>query len=362
MTAPRLTLDITPMLDSEWTGIPVFTRRLVQALEGSGRVRLDFAARLSRVPAEAVQEAIRLGTGTYLREAWERTPMGDAAPLDPGVPLLYTSVKQAGGVAAREASTIHDISTLVMPETHLPENVAFHLGPLREQLRTDEVVFCCSEATRSALVATFPWVGSKAWLVPQYVDWPDSFEMFERNLPPLALGRYAVVIGTIEPRKNLGLLLAALDHPAVARSGIHFVVVGRRGWLAEDALARLTPQTRGRISFTGFVSEFVKWRLLRHAEFLVFPSIYEGFGIPALEALSLGKPVLASMTSAFPEVIGDAGVYFDPLSPEDFAGGLKEIAEPKRLAELAPKALAQAAQFDAPRMAAPILDWLGANT
>jgi glycosyltransferase involved in cell wall biosynthesis len=269
-------------------------------------------------------------------------------------------VKQAGGAARREASTIHDISTLVMPETHVQENVAFHLDALREQLRTDEVVFCCSDATRAALVATFPWVGPKARLVPQYVDWPDSFELLERNLPPLALGRYAVVIGTIEPRKNLGLLLAALDNPAVARAGIHFVVIGRRGWLADEALARLSPQTQSRISFTGFVSEFVKWRLLRHAEFLVFPSIYEGFGIPALEAMSLGKPVLASMTSAFPEVIGDAGVYFDPLSVEEFAAGLKEIADPKRLADLAPKALAQAAQFDAPRMAAPVLDWLGA--
>ena len=360
MTAPRLTLDITPMLDSEWTGIPVFTRRLVQALDASGRVQLDFAVRLSRIPADAVREAIRLGTGTYLRTLWERTPPGDAEPIDPGVPLLYTSVKQAGGAARREASTIHDISTLVMPETHVQANVAFHLDALRDQLRTDEVVFCCSDATRAALVATFPWVAPKAWLVPQYVDWPESFELLERNLPPLALGRYAVVIGTIEPRKNLGLLLAALDNPAVARAGIHFVVIGRRGWLADEALARLSPQTQSRISFTGFVSEFVKWRLLRHAEFLVFPSIYEGFGIPALEAMSLGKPVLASMTSAFPEVIRDAGVYFDPLSVEEFAAGLKEIADPKRLADLTPKALAQAAQFDAPRMAAPILDWLGA--
>jgi glycosyltransferase involved in cell wall biosynthesis len=311
------------------------------------------------VPAGAVHEAIRLGTGTYLRDLWERTPPGEAEPLDPGVPLLYTSVKPAGGIARREASTIHDITTLVMPETHVPQNVEFHLGPLREQLLTDEVVFCCSEATRAALVATFPWAGPKARLVPQYVDWPAGYDLHDHNLPPVALGRYAVVIGTIEPRKNLGLLLAALDHPAVARSGIRFIVLGRRGWLADEALARLAPQTQSRISFAGFVSEFVKWRLLRHAEFLVFPSIYEGFGIPALEAMSLGKPVLASMTSAFPEVIGDAGVYFDPLSVEDFAVGLRDIADPQRLADLAPKALAQAAQFDAARMAAPILDWLG---
>ncbi|WP_270937738.1 glycosyltransferase family 4 protein [Falsiroseomonas oryzae] len=355
---PRLTLDIAPLLESQWTGIPVFTRRLVQALEASGRVRLDFAVRLNRVPEEAVRQAIGQGSGTLLRTGLDGPGAEEPTPVDGAVPLLYPSVKQAFRVAQREASTIHDISTLVMPETHAEANVDFHLGPLREQLLSDEAVFCCSEATRSALVATFPWVRPKARLVTQYVDWPAEFELYERNLPPVALGRYAVVVGTIEPRKNLGLLLRALEHPALARSGIHFVVIGRRGWLADQALAGLGPEARDRVTFTGFVSEFVKYRLLKHAAFMVFPSVYEGFGIPAVEAMSLGKPVLAAMTSAFPEVIGEAGVYFDPFSVEEFVAGLREIAEPKRLAELSPKALAQAATFGPERMAAPVLDWL----
>lgn len=358
-SAPRLALDIAPLLETQWTGIPVFTRRLVQALDATGRVRLEFCARLSRVPEEAVRRALRQGTGTYLRDLFERSAFEDAAPADPAVPLLYTSVKAAAGAAAREASTIHDISTLVMPETHAAANVDFHLDPLREQLQSDETVFCCSEATRAALTATFPWVAPKARVIHQFVDWPAEFALYDRNLPPVALGRYAVVIGTIEPRKNLGLLLRALEHRALARSGIHFVVIGRRGWLADQALGRLTPEARARVTFTGFVSEFVKYRLLRHAEFMVFPSVYEGFGIPALEAMSLGKPVLASRSSAFPEVIGEAGAYFDPFSVEEFAAALQEIAQPNRLAELAPKALAQAAAFHPARMAAPVLDWLG---
>lgn len=357
---PRLAIDVAPLLETQWTGIPVFTRRLVQALERTGRVRLDFQARLNRLPAEAVQRAIRAGTGAFLRDLQDRTAFDATAMApDPAVPLLYTSVKQAFGASVREASTIHDISTLVMPETHAAANVDFHLTPLRAQLLSDEVVFCCSEATRAALAATFPWVGPKARLMYQYVDWPEEFALYDRNLPPVELGRYAVVIGTIEPRKNLGLLLRALEHRAVARSGIHFVVIGRRGWLADQALGKLSPEAQARVTFTGFVSEFVKYRLLKHADFMVLPSVYEGFGIPAVEAMSLGKPVLAAMTSAFPEVIGGAGVYFDPFSVEEFAAGLKEIAAPKRLAELAPGALAQAASFTPERMAAPVLEWLG---
>lgn len=357
--AARLALDVTPLLEPQWTGIPVFTRRLVQALLASGSVGLDYCIGLNRVPEATLLRAIRQGSGGFLRDLMDRPPGEPAEGVDPGLPLLYPSVKGAPGAVAREASTIHDISTLVMPETHEEANVAYHLGPLREQLRTDEVVFCCSEATRAALTATFPWVGPKARLLYQYVDWPEAFALHARNLPDIAIGRYAVVVGTIEPRKNLGLLLRALEGRAVKDAELRFVVIGRRGWLADQALARIPPELRERILFTGFVSEFVKYRLLRGAEFMVLPSVYEGFGIPALEAMSLGKPVLAAMSSAFPEVIGDAGVYFDPFSVAEFAAGLAEIADPRRLEELAPRALARAAEFHPARMAAPVLEWLG---
>jgi glycosyltransferase involved in cell wall biosynthesis len=355
----RIALDVAPLLESQWTGIPVFTRRLAAALSASGRVKLDYAVRLTRIPEEMALAAMRQGTGTFLRDRFERLEAEGLEPVDPAVPLLYASVKQAFGAAKREASTIHDISTLVMPETHAATNVDFHLDPLRRQLLSDEVTFCCSEATRAALVASFPWMEAKARVLLQYVDWPAEFPLYERNAPAVTLGRYAVVVGTIEPRKNLGLLLRALENPAVARSGIQFVVIGKRGWLADQALARLTPEAQKRVVFTGFVSEFVKYRLLRNAAFLVLPSVYEGFGIPALEAMSLGKPVLAAMTSSFPEVIGEGGIFFDPFSVDEFAAALAEISAEKRLAELAPRALAQAATFGPERMAAPVLEWLG---
>jgi glycosyltransferase involved in cell wall biosynthesis len=102
----------------------------------------------------------------------------------------------------------------------------------------------------------------------------------------------------------------------------------------------------------------MKYRLLRHAEFLVYPSIYEGFGIPALEAMSLGKPVLCALTSSLPEVVGDAGVYFDPLSPGEFAAAFAEISDAGRLAELSSKARIRATAFGWERMAKPVVDWV----
>jgi glycosyltransferase involved in cell wall biosynthesis len=358
---PPLSIDITPLLESQWTGIPVFTRRLVQALDP--HVALSFCLGPNGVAEAAVRQAIRLGTGTYLRDV-VHTPVesveGEAArpAIDPAIPLLYPSVKPSPGTAAREASVIHDISTLVMPDTHMPENVAFHLDPLRDQLASDEVVFCCSEATREALCAYAPWVRPKARIMYQYVDWPDGFEAMDRNQPAIRLGRYAVVIGTVEPRKNLRLLLRALERGGAAAQNLHFVVIGARGWMADQALAQLSPQAQARITFTGFISEFAKYRLLRHAEFLVYPSVYEGFGIPAVEAMSLGKPVLASLSSSFPEVVGPAGLFFDPFSTDGFVAALEEMANPACQAELAAHAVPQAARFHAEGMAAPVLEWL----
>jgi glycosyltransferase involved in cell wall biosynthesis len=356
---PKLTIDIGPLFEDQWTGIPVFTRRLIQSILGHGGISVEFSFNLTRIPSIRVLDAIRMNTGTFLREQFERNVGDEHSLVDTQSHFLFPTVKTSCGIAAAEASTIHDMSTLFMPESHEATNIAHHLDGLEDELTTNDVVFCVSDATRAALTAAFPSARAKARVLYQYADWPPDFAPMERNLPPLVLGRYAVVLGTLEPRKNLGLLLRALAEPQIAHSKTKFIIIGRKGWLVDEFLASLPEQARRRLIFSGFVSEFVKYRLLANAAFLVFPSIYEGFGIPALEAMCLGKPVLASRTSSFPEVIGDAGVYFDPLSPTDFAAAFAEIDNPTRLAELAPKAVAQSSEFGPARMAAPVAEWLG---
>jgi glycosyltransferase involved in cell wall biosynthesis len=354
---PKVTLDVGPLLETQWTGIPVFTRRLAESLLRHGAVELDFAIQLTRVPAAPVMAAIQAGTGVFLHDSFENHAHEWRDSVDAGSRLLYPTVKPCLGVGPHEASTVHDMSTLFLPECHEEPNIAFHLDELTREIATNEVVFCISEATKAAFLLAFPSAASRVRLLTQFVDWPERFALMSRNLPRIGLGRYAVVVGTIEPRKNLGLLLRALESPELRRSDIRFVVIGRKGWKVDKFLAELTPEARQRLVFSGFVSEFTKFRLIEGAEFLVLPSIYEGFGIPALEAMSLGKPVLASITSSLPEVVGDGGVFFDPLSAEDFAAAFAEIASRSRLAELAPLALEASRAFGWERMAQPVVEW-----
>jgi glycosyltransferase involved in cell wall biosynthesis len=354
---PRLTLDIRPLFETCWTGIPVFTRRLIQSLQRHGGIDLEFMFELTRVNAAAVMAAIEAGSGIFLRERFETEARVVSQAIDRGPPMFYPSVKDSFGIGAREASTIHDMSTLFMPEFHESANIAHHLTHLSRQFATDEAVFCISEATQAALLLAFPSVANKVKRVYQYADWPERFALMEANQPSLRLGRYAVVVGTIEPRKNLNLLLRALSTPELRRSPLRFVVIGRTGWKVKTFMANLPPVARERIVFSNYVSEFSKYRLIRGAEFLIFPSLYEGFGIPALEAMSLGKPVLASWSSSLPEVVGDAGLYFDPLSVTDFAAAFAVISHPRKLAELARFAFAQSNAFNWQRMAAPVVEW-----
>ena len=96
-------------------------------------------------------------------------------------------------------------------------------------LESDDVIFCVSEATRAALASAFPSVGAKTKVLYQFVEWPGEFASFDRNLPALRLGSYAVVVGAIEPRKNLKLILNALSSREISRSDMRFIVIGRKG-------------------------------------------------------------------------------------------------------------------------------------
>jgi glycosyltransferase involved in cell wall biosynthesis len=359
---PKITIDVGPLLDDQWTGIPIFTRRLIQAVLRDGSLDVRFCCTGKVIPADPVLCAIRSASGCSLRDFIANSPPTELKKMDRGGHLLFPSVKGRHPGTGTEASTVHDLSTLFMPETHEDANVAHHVGNLCNELASDDTVFCVSEATRAALAAAFPSVSSKLTVIHQYVDWPEEFSSLERNLPSLKLGRYAVVVGTIEPRKNLALIINALSAREIARSDIRFIVIGRKGWLVDKFMAELTEKQRERVLFTGFVSEFTKFRLIKGAEFLVYPSLYEGFGIPALEAMSLGKPILAARTSSFPEIVGKAGVYFDPLSIAEFATAYKEIQHPLKLAELAPIAVAQAQKFTWQNMAKPVIQWVSTKS
>jgi glycosyltransferase involved in cell wall biosynthesis len=316
--------DVSPMFDEHWTGIPYVAAGLCDALLTLLPDNTQFFYRHDLVAPEAVRDALARESGLYLeRNFFQGHARIGPVPLPTGrIPTagIYPSVKLANALFSVECSLYHDISTLILPQYHRIENVRHHLSGLAEDIRTNAVTFAVSRAPADDLVCYLDAPPERVAVAGNGVSWPWWFPIHLANEPPETDEPYLVVLGTREPRKNLARLFEALTlFPNIlARSRL--LVVGKAGWLTESQSVPLLVQdmiARGRIVLTGYVSGYEKYRLLARAQATIYPSLFEGFGLPVLESLSLGTPCIASWSSAIPEVGGHACFYFDPLSAEE---------------------------------------------
>ena len=236
---------------------------------------------------------------------------------------------------APRLATFHDLAFLVCPEHAPPPLRAYLSAVIPRQVATVVRVLTVSETTRRDLLERLRVPSERVVVVPNGVE-----ERFFAASPPAAAARtrlglpadYLLSVGTIEPRKNLATLFAALR---VAGAGIDLplVVAGRRGWGGEAVMAAAEPLRRqGRVRFLGFVPDEDLPSLYAGAAALVYPSWYEGFGLPVLEALAAGVPVVASTAPALREVAGDAAVYADPGDAEGLAAAIATALDADRRA------------------------------
>lgn len=160
--------------------------------------------------------------------------------------------------------------------------------------------------------------------------------------------RYVLALGTVEPRKNLPLLVEAFDAVAAIDPGLRLVIAGPDGWGAEVlASAWERAHHRRRIRRLGWVSDEQRAALLRGATVFVYPSRYEGFGLPPLEAMAVGTPVVATTAGALPEVLGDAALLITPDDRDALGAALVDVlADDTLRAELAHQGLLRVSRYD----------------
>jgi glycosyltransferase involved in cell wall biosynthesis len=158
---------------------------------------------------------------------------------------------------------------------------------------------------------------------------------------------FIIFVGTLEPRKNVPMLLRAFHDLRGRGYDIHLAIVGRKGWLYEQVFATLTElKLADHVHFLENVPYEDLARLYNAASCLTLPSHYEGFGLPPLEAMACGTPVVVSDRSSLPEVVGDAGLLIDPDSPEELSAALSRILDDSELrASLRQRGLARASEF-----------------
>ncbi len=365
----RIYFDVSPLLETNWTGIPVVAAGLAGALLAQLPDRLDFFLGTRLVDRAVVADALRRQSGLFLHRADVRGRLR-LGPL----PLLgaasgptigiFPSVKPIRRAFTLECSVFHDLSTLVLPYFHIKGNVDHHMEAMLADIATNDLVVAVSEATAADLVAYLGVDPARILVAHNGVSWPEDYAVRAANaLAPLGAEPYFLILGTREPRKNVMLVFEMLAASPELLDRHRFVFAGKMGWLEEQhALPRaLEPaRARGRILFPGFVSDFTKYQLLAGAEATLYPSLFEGFGLPVLESLSAGTACVTSWSSSLPEVGGDVCTYFDPLSATDMRRALGEMLTRRDREGLALRRACQtqASGFTWGRAAAGIVDRL----
>jgi len=241
---------------------------------------------------------------------------------------------------ARNIATVHDITTIIFPEFH--SNATIKL--------TNSAIFCIrdnadriiavSNTTKDDLVRT---VGVE----PERIDVVyegcskryrviENPQFIKRVTKKYGIGTdpYILCVATLEPRKNLLRLLKAFEVIGKKMEKINLVIAGDRRWGSEKILSKITESNfANRIILTGYVNPNDLPVIYNATELFVYPSLYEGFGLPPLEAMACGTPVVTSNLSSLPEVVGDAAVLVDPYNVESIARGILKVLKDKELRE-----------------------------
>ncbi|MEJ5310704.1 MAG: glycosyltransferase family 1 protein [Anaerolineae bacterium] len=334
MTArqPTIGIDASRALSDTPTGTEGYSYHLIRALlpqlTARYQTRLYFRA---APPADAFPgAALRVipfpRLWTHVRLAWE---MVCCAP-----DLLFVPAHVLPPVRPkRTLVTIHDLGYRYFPEAHPRRQRLYLEWSTRWNVHVASHILADSCATRDALVREYGVAASKITVAyPGY----DSDLAPVRDAGILAAvqarygipGPYILFIGRLQPRKNLVRLIEAFAHLAPDRPDLSLVLAGPAGWLAEPIRARVQALgLEGRVIFPGYVAAGDKAALLSGALVFAYPSLYEGFGFPVLEAQACGVPLLTSNTSSLPEVAGDGGLLVDPLDTSAIATGLARLLD-----------------------------------
>ena len=261
----------------------------------------------------------------------------------------------------RYVVTIHDLVPLFFPELVPKKHLLFFKLFMKRAARAADVIITDSEHSKQDICRHLRVPAEKVRVIYLgYAPTPLPSNLNEarrRILNRLGIRQpYLLFVGVIEPKKNLERLLEAfalLRRKHAAFQSLQLVIAGGKGWFYEQVYRKVDALRLGEaVVFTGFAPDEDLPCLYSGAEAFVFPSIYEGFGLPALEAMAYGAPVITSRVSSLPEIVGNAGILVDPLDPASLCQGMETVLmNPSARAQMAEAGRLRARQFSWQRAA-----------
>jgi glycosyltransferase involved in cell wall biosynthesis len=265
-------------------------------------------------------------------------------------PLLPLPVKKV--------VTLHDMTFFLYPDFHKNFYVYFFKFMITSSLRMCHSIICVSESTKSDVIKILnlsEFKKNRLRVVPLCTDYSidysgniltlKKYNLLEKN--------YFLFVGTLEPRKNvISIILAFASFCELSKRDMRLVIVGREGWHFDSIYNKVVElHLEDKVLFTGYVEESEKKDLLHYSYLFIYPSFYEGFGIPVLEAMSYGIPTITSNISSMPEVAGDAAVLVDPMNIIEIREAMLRLVSDELLyKDLIIKSLIQSKKFNLSKM------------
>ncbi|WFR56322.1 glycosyltransferase family 1 protein [Anaerocolumna sp. AGMB13025] len=258
------------------------------------------------------------------------------------------------GVKGKKIAIVYDMAYKAYPETVRKRTRRLLEIALKKSCRRADHILTISEFSKKEIIKYLNIPEDKITIMPCGVDTTLYHEKYtdediDRVCKKYRIqGVYLLYLGTLEPRKNIVRLLKAYAQLKQKISDTpKLVLAGRKGWMYDEIFEIVNSlNLMSDIIFTGYVDAEDAPILIKGAMVFLFPSIYEGFGMPPLEAMACGTPVLTSNTSSLPEVVGDAGVLVDPFSVDSIKDGMEKLINSKELRmELSNKGLVRSKNF-----------------
>lgn len=343
MTRParsvRLAFDAVPLLDTR-TGVGRFVAETTSRL--AVRADIDLVAygwplggreRMRAVVPAGVEMARLPFVGPPLRAAWRRA---DLPPLEwwtGRVDLVHgANFVVPPSRHAAELVTVHDLTMLRYPELCTRDTLEFP-SLVARAIRRGAWVHTVSAFVRDEVIEAFGADPDKVVCVHNGVTVvPDVPAADGHRLA--GADRYVLALGTVEPRKDLPSLVNAFDRVADDDAEVWLVLAGPDGWGADELTATIHhARHRDRIMRLGFVSDEDRAALLRGASVFAYPSVYEGFGLPPLEAMSAGTPVVTTSAGGLAEVVGDAALVVEPRDVDGLASAISKVLDDATMAD-----------------------------
>ncbi|MBT3209461.1 MAG: glycosyltransferase family 4 protein [Bacteroidetes bacterium] len=341
-------------LDNQYAGVHIYTKEMIKSL-------IKYDQQNEYILIRQKKDNKFTGIEQHIIPNFPKIPTFASLRLFVIVPFLLRKLKVDAVVEPahfgpfnlpkriKRITIIHDLTPIIFSHLHRYHSQLLQKIFLKRILKKADIIISNSENTTKDLHKYYPFTKGKVNRI--YLGRDKDFRKNEnaKIISKLNLDKkYFLSVGTIEPRKNLVTLLEAYQIFRRQNTEIHkLIIVGKEGWKTENFFSALENHPfKEDIEILGYVSKEELTVLYSQAIALIYPSLYEGFGLPILEAMSCGTACIVSDSSSLPEVGGDAAKYFSPTDANELCEAMLEISKNEKLRyEMNKKSLSQSAKF-----------------